>query len=137
GDVDPYRVRLAVARSLQTWPRCLQLLLFFFQAEDGIRDFHVTGVQTCALPISRMPCSIALRAALSAVTWAAYGVLLREPRKPEPPALAQEIALPCGSVSVTIVLLNVDLIYARPRGMFLRSRRRTRVRPRPRRRSAM
>src|SRR5690606_41094515 len=27
-------------------------LAFFFQAEDGIRDFHVTGVQTCALPIS-------------------------------------------------------------------------------------
>src|SRR5690606_39825048 len=27
----------------------------FFQAEDGIRDFHVTGVQTCALPISRYP----------------------------------------------------------------------------------
>src|SRR5690606_39754690 len=26
---------------------------FFFQAEDGIRAFHVTGVQTCALPISR------------------------------------------------------------------------------------
>src|SRR5690606_40717240 len=26
---------------------------FFFQAEDGIRDFHVTGVQTCALPISK------------------------------------------------------------------------------------
>src|SRR6266511_5064883 len=25
---------------------------FFFQAEDGIRDFQVTGVQTCALPIS-------------------------------------------------------------------------------------
>src|SRR5436309_10318478 len=25
---------------------------FFFKAEDGIRDFHVTGVQTCALPIS-------------------------------------------------------------------------------------
>src|SRR5690606_1126907 len=29
---------------------------FFFQAEDGIRDFHVTGVQTCALPIwARVP----------------------------------------------------------------------------------
>src|SRR5690606_10412171 len=27
-------------------------LVVFFQAEDGIRDFHVTGVQTCALPIS-------------------------------------------------------------------------------------
>src|SRR5690606_39386153 len=26
-------------------------ICFFFQAEDGIRDFHVTGVQTCALPI--------------------------------------------------------------------------------------
>src|SRR5204862_4494166 len=25
--------------------------LFFFQAEDGIRDLYVTGVQTCALPI--------------------------------------------------------------------------------------
>src|SRR5690606_39507861 len=25
---------------------------YFFKAEDGIRDFHVTGVQTCALPIS-------------------------------------------------------------------------------------
>src|SRR5690625_7354197 len=30
------------------------LLYFFFQAEDGIRDGHVTGVQTCALPISFM-----------------------------------------------------------------------------------
>src|SRR5207302_3893808 len=27
------------------------IVLFFFQAEDGIRDFHVTGVQMCALPI--------------------------------------------------------------------------------------
>src|SRR5256885_9916361 len=27
-------------------------VLFFFQAEDGIRDYKVTGVQTCALPIS-------------------------------------------------------------------------------------
>src|SRR5256885_11621997 len=28
-------------------------LFFFFQAEDGIRDYKVTGVQTCALPISQ------------------------------------------------------------------------------------
>src|SRR5690349_25166111 len=28
---------------------------FFFQAEDGIRDLYVTGVQTCALPISAIP----------------------------------------------------------------------------------
>src|SRR5256885_10460989 len=30
----------------------MQLVFFFFQAEDGIRDYKVTGVQTCALPIS-------------------------------------------------------------------------------------
>src|SRR5207248_3746944 len=30
------------------------VVLFFFQAEDGIRDRTVTGVQTCALPISRV-----------------------------------------------------------------------------------
>src|SRR3712207_7006950 len=29
------------------------VFFFFFQAEDGIRDIGVTGVQTCALPISR------------------------------------------------------------------------------------
>src|SRR5690606_40642649 len=34
---------------------CFCLYFFFFQAEDGIRDFHVTGVQTCALPISLDP----------------------------------------------------------------------------------
>src|SRR5215467_6862865 len=36
----------------------LYLLLtpfFFFQAEDGIRSYKVTGVQTCALPILRVP----------------------------------------------------------------------------------
>src|SRR5256885_3750068 len=31
-----------------------RLLRFFFQAEDGIRDYKVTGVQTCALPIFGM-----------------------------------------------------------------------------------
>src|SRR5690606_41188417 len=30
---------------------CFGLFCFFFQAENCIRDFHVTGVQTCALPI--------------------------------------------------------------------------------------
>src|SRR5204862_5448616 len=32
-------------------PPALRGYLFFFQAEDGIRDLYVTGVQTCALPI--------------------------------------------------------------------------------------
>src|SRR5690349_24661392 len=36
----------------------LVLFFFFFQAEDGIRDLYVTGVQTCALPIwARRPSS--------------------------------------------------------------------------------
>src|SRR3712207_7199299 len=33
-------------------PSCTVVIFFFFQAEDGIRDIGVTGVQTCALPIS-------------------------------------------------------------------------------------
>src|SRR5205807_6174983 len=35
---------------------------FFFQAEDGIRDYKVTGVQTCALPISATCWEISSRA---------------------------------------------------------------------------
>src|SRR2546429_5268601 len=35
--------------------RCRYDVFFFFQAEDGIRDVAVTGVQTCALPICEHP----------------------------------------------------------------------------------
>ena len=49
--------------------------MFFFQAEDGIRDHCVTGVQTCALPISYAPVlkmlvggRISLEAACTAAT---------------------------------------------------------------------
>src|SRR6266850_3696791 len=47
--------------------------LFFFQAEDGIRDYKVTGVQTCALPIlswiaRREPCAAGPPAAKTAFT---------------------------------------------------------------------
>src|SRR5947209_10529731 len=40
---------------LYTSPYRSVLEIFFFQAEDGIRDIGVTGVQTCALPISGWP----------------------------------------------------------------------------------
>src|SRR5947207_12647551 len=42
-------------------------LFFFFQAEDGIRDHCVTGVQTCALPIcgQHQGCGLPLRAYLT------------------------------------------------------------------------
>src|SRR2546429_2528545 len=39
-------------RGCRTWLSPAFLCFFFFQAEDGIRDVAVTGVQTCALPIS-------------------------------------------------------------------------------------
>src|SRR3989454_4996316 len=35
-------------------------VFFFFQAEDGIRDYKVTGVQTCALPISKLMAALYL-----------------------------------------------------------------------------
>src|SRR5439155_5922737 len=42
------------------------IICFFFQAEDGIRDGHVTGVQTCALPISpRLVREVGARKALA------------------------------------------------------------------------
>src|SRR5690606_40062626 len=46
--------------------------VFIFQAADGIRDFHVTGVQTCALPISYE----AARAAVAGFVGVAPGELV-------------------------------------------------------------
>ena len=43
------------------------LFFFFFQAEDGIRDHCVTGVQTCALPIYQMKCCVKVATAASSV----------------------------------------------------------------------
>src|SRR2546430_11956039 len=49
-------------------------LFFFFQAEDGIRDLTVTGVQTCALPIYHRrraaydPCAVSQSAAMGPAT---------------------------------------------------------------------
>src|SRR5699024_11765027 len=44
--------------------QAIPLFVFFFQAEDGIRDRNVTGVQTCALPIWRVSvsCMVAFHA---------------------------------------------------------------------------
>src|SRR3954449_2379646 len=69
------------------------------------------------------PCSCAARAAFSAASCAANGVDLREPLNPTLPALAHDSVLPCRSVMVTIVLLNVDLMCACPCRTFFFSRR--------------
>src|SRR5262249_58996385 len=39
-------------------------VVFFFQAEDGIRDWSVTGVQTCALPISMLASPVSVNGLL-------------------------------------------------------------------------
>src|SRR5690349_22458355 len=41
----------AEGKLIDVGDRLVVCVLFFFQAEDGIRDLYVTGVQTCALPI--------------------------------------------------------------------------------------
>src|SRR2546429_1686974 len=46
----------------------VRCFFFFFQAEDGIRDVAVTGVQTCALPISRIVEELDERGRLPLVT---------------------------------------------------------------------
>src|SRR5215203_2970820 len=45
-------MRKETEKSLPAWTASCSFIFFFFQAEDGIRDIGVTGVQTCALPIS-------------------------------------------------------------------------------------
>src|SRR4051794_41687280 len=59
---------------------------FFFQAEDGIRDGRVTGVQTCALPISGDLPELAefLREVASQAWLAKYPRTVRGPKKPPP-----------------------------------------------------
>src|SRR2546430_8987067 len=53
GGVQADRIRLSCARgTLAAGRETMMWWFFFFQAEDGIRDLTVTGVQTCALPIS-------------------------------------------------------------------------------------
>src|SRR5690625_7156240 len=48
------------------------MCFFFFQAEDGIRDGHVTGVQTCALPILIFLMMAAHDTSTSAITTMIY-----------------------------------------------------------------
>src|SRR5688572_31332993 len=43
----------------------IDFIFFFFQAEDGIRDLTVTGVQTCALPICKKTNQVGIGAELS------------------------------------------------------------------------
>src|SRR5256884_8424370 len=66
--------------SLRSW-----FSLFFFQAEDGIRDVAVTGVQTCALPIYTVVLKPAEFTPLTALAFA---------------HICQEVGLPAGVVNI-------------------------------------
>ena len=63
---------------------------------------------------SCIPIAMAALMAFLACQHATKGVLFREPLKPAEPALPQATVFPCGSVIVTIVLLNVALICTCP-----------------------
>src|SRR3712207_1802826 len=69
--------------------------VFFFQAEDGIRDIGVTGVQTCALPIS-----IRARTPVHLVLHGGSGV---------PPEMIQDaIRLPGGGISKVNIATDLE-----------------------------
>src|SRR5437762_3960727 len=82
------------------------VFFFFFQAEDGIRDTSVTGVQTCALPISSEAEGRADEVGVDAMTRAVFldrdGVLnhavLRD-GKPHPPADEASMTIKIGRAS--------------------------------------
>src|SRR2546426_1412366 len=92
----------------------LFLFFFFFQAEDGIRDYKVTGVQTCALPISADAARVPGGAAL-AVDRAAFaqGVHDRVTRHPHITVVRQEATeLPSPGIVATGPLTS-DALAAR------------------------
>src|SRR3989442_7516717 len=95
------------------------MTFFFFQAEDGIRDADVTGVQTCALPISFRFSTFRLdirenaartNAALAALAGARHGAgpawrarLLAEPLPALPPGPLVADPCPAGSATLRMV----------------------------------
>src|SRR5690606_5894114 len=92
---------------------------FFFQAEDGIRDFHVTGVQTCALPIFATVLGTALASA-SANAFNMYfdrdidAIMTRTKSRPLPagrlePVNALVFAIALGLASFAVLATWVNL----------------------------
>lgn len=79
-----------------------------------------------------MPWSIALLATLSAVIWAAKGVLLRLPLNPKDPADSQAMTLPSWSLTETMVLLKELFMWTTPVVTLRRTLRRERLAPRVR-----
>src|SRR5690606_40456972 len=73
----------------------------FFQAEDGIRDFHVTGVQTCALPICQLGPEV--------------GCTVEDFRRADQPD-PQRVVLGRSVVHEATAQVAVELVYGGPLG---------------------
>src|SRR2546426_12215458 len=73
------------------------IVFFFFQAEDGIRDYKVTGVQTCALPIS-----VQLMVTVMTASWEPTTVAPTAPTPVTPPVVAAGV-----DVIVTVATANL------------------------------
>src|SRR5690349_22444589 len=89
---------------------------FFFQAEDGIRDLYVTGVQTCALPISSVesPLPLAVTDAEGRLVGVIPRVTLLAALGPGPGATG-ELTLPLNPIDRKSTRLNsshVEISYA-------------------------
>src|SRR5256885_9431752 len=99
------------ASSYFTWiPWSVQptgVVVFFFQAEDGIRDYKVTGVQTCALPICtlRMSCGLAAPSISGSPAWT------RSPSRIDrclPLEIRYSLASPLSGVMITLRLRSEE-----------------------------
>src|SRR2546426_3066991 len=77
---------------------------FFFQAEDGIRDYKVTGVQTCALPISHTQ-----RSYLWALAAAFLGLNALRPGNPDP--MTFYLATACLILIAAVVEASYHMAY--------------------------
>src|SRR5256885_5549342 len=82
-----------------------QYFFFFFQAEDGIRDYKVTGVQTCALPISSLQFTITNP---SANTTAANGVAFTD-TLPTGLTVANSSSTVCGGTLTTTAPTGIEI----------------------------
>src|SRR5256885_5126137 len=95
----------------------VEVRFFFFQAEDGIRDYKVTGVQTCALPILRRTLGVLTLSltALPIFRVSAQGVdRTKPPALPAPPALklpaVRTTTLPNGLMLAVVEMHKVPVV---------------------------
>src|ERR1039457_3313542 len=96
-------------------------MLFFFQAEDGIRDYKVTGVQTCALPIWLRSASSSLSSCRSLSVNSGQCSVFSE--KPEPQPLTADHR------QLITVHCSLTTVFNAPRGRCASSARNPSVLP--------